>query len=660
MDVQSRSGQRRAVAFGSAALALLALVGIRVLQLSGDPDVAFLASEAGSEWIQLDAEFTLQGHPSRNEVVFLRRRFEIETTIEEAWLTLRAMKRAVIVLDGKLLPQAPNEPDSWKRPRRIRVPSPLEPGSHELLLWVSNGSGPAAGLAYSDEIDLRTGPDWEASVNGKIWTPARPVSVAKPAAISREYPAPSTALWRVLPWLLPMFAVIFVWTFWSDRGADGSRRPTLATPQPHQVRWVLLLSWVLLAANNISALPGYVGFDAAEHFRYIRFVATNQSLPLATQGLQTFQAPLYYAISAPIHALFPDWLGAPTLIKLHRIIPMLCGLVQIEIIYRAARMVFPAKPGVQIVATVAGTLLPMRIYMCQVIGNEPLAGLLTSLVILMSLGLLTDQDRKRSGLFIAGLGAVWGLAILSKVTPLILAPLLLIAIVVHGRRIGDSCVRLFAKAACLFGACFAVAGWFFVRNWIHRGTPLLLHTGDSVSKFAWSQDPGYRTWSQLASFGESLSHPVYSGAVGFWDSLYSTLWLDGFLSGMALFRVRPPWNTDFMLAGAWLGLIPTVLLLLGLGAPLRKCLAGSRGPLLFAAGCLAIYLAAILDAWIRIPAYSVAKASYTLGLAPCYGLLIAAGAEPFLRGRLSRSLTAAMLSCWAVAAYIAYFVRTVV
>ena len=34
-----------------------------------------------------------------------------------------------------------------------------------------------------------------------------------------------------------------------------------------------------------------------------------------------------------------------------------------------------------IFATVAGALLPMRIYMCQVVGNEPLAGCLTSLVI---------------------------------------------------------------------------------------------------------------------------------------------------------------------------------------------------------------------------------------------------------------------------------------
>jgi hypothetical protein len=634
------------------------LVGIRVLQFRADPEVSFLISEAGAQWIQLDTDFRAQGHPPRSEIAYLRRRFDTETKIEEAWLTLRAMKRAAVVLDGEPLPQTADEADTWKRPRRVRVPFPLEPGTHELVLRVSNWGGPAAALAYSDELDLRTGPDWEASRDGKDWTPARPVSRAKPTEISRRFRGPAAALRQVLPWLLPVFAVAFAWTFWSNRGADGPRRLPVTHPRPHQVRWALLSSWTVLAANNMLAIPHYVGFDAVEHFNYIRFVATNRSFPLATQGWQMFQTPLYYAISAPINALFAESMSPPTLAKIQRIVPMLCGLVQIEILYRAARIVFPAKPGLQIVATVTGSLLPMRIYMCQVIGNEPLAGCLTSLVILMSLSLLTDQTGKRGKLFIAGLGAAWGLAILSKVTPLILAPLLLIAIAVHGRTIGDSTVRLVEKAALLFGACLATAGWFFVRNWVHLGKPLILHTGDSVSKFAWSQDPGYRTWSQLASFGESLRHPVYSGAVGLWDSLYSTLWLDGFLSGMAVFRVRPPWNDDFMLAGAWLGLIPTALFLLGLGAPLRKRLDASRAALLFSSGCLAIYLAAILDLWVRLPVYSVAKASYTLGLAPCYGLLIAAGAEAFLRGRLARSLTAALISCWAVAAYSAYFVRT--
>ena len=81
----------------------------------------------------------------------------------------------------------------------------------------------------------------------------------------------------------------------------------------------------------------------------------------------------------------------------------------------------------------------------------------------------------------------------------------------------------------------------------------------------------------------------------------------------------------------------------------------STKPILFSIICLAIYYAAILDLNLRIPVYCMTKAHYTLGLLPCYGLLIAAGAEPFLRSRFIRALVNSAIACWAVAAYLAYF-----
>ena len=71
---------------------------------------------------------------------------------------------------------------------------------------------------------------------------------------------------------------------------------------------------------------------------------------------------------------------------------------------------------------------------------------------------------------------------------------------------------------------------------------------------------------------------------------------------------------------------------------------------------MALFLAAIMDIYIRFPVYSIAKASYTLGLLPCYAILTAAGAEPFLRNRIVRSVAIAVFACWGFAAYMAYFV----
>ncbi|MDA8404443.1 MAG: hypothetical protein M0Z56_09655 [Desulfobacteraceae bacterium] len=64
----------------------------------------------------------------------------------------------------------------------------------------------------------------------------------------------------------------------------------------------------------------------------------------------------------------------------------------------------------------------------------------------------------------------------------------------------------------------------------------------------------------------------------------------------------------------------------------------------------------MMDLYIRLPIYSAAKASYMLGLLPCYAVLAAASAEPFLRNRIIRSVSITVFACWGFSAYMAYFV----
>jgi hypothetical protein len=147
---------------------------------------------------------------------------------------------------------------------------------------------------------------------------------------------------------------------------------------------------------------------------------------------------------------------------------------------------------------------------------------------------------------------------------------------------------------------------------------------------------------------------VYAGHAGFWNALYSTMWLDGFLSGKISIEHLPPWNHAWMLAGAWLAVVPTLTILGGAVAAFLPSQRRRRPALLFAASCVAIYLLAMLYLYIQVPTYSMAKASYTLALLPCYALLGAAGSEMLLRSRLSRAFVVAWMSCWAVFAWGAY------
>jgi Dolichyl-phosphate-mannose-protein mannosyltransferase len=459
---------------------------------------------------------------------------------------------------------------------------------------------------------------------------------------------------RVAPWLGAVFCVSFAWTFWNGR----AWRLT-----PRVLRWVLVACWIVLAANNLWKVPPDIGFDVQAHYEYIERIVRGRSIPLATEGWQMFQPPLFYLLAAPWFALFRTHFSDESVVKLLRVLPLLCGLAQIEILFRAARAVFPDKDDLQAILLTVGGLLPMQIYISMVIGNEPLAGCLTAAVVLMCFLLLAQPARPRSNRFFVVLGLLWGLGLLSKVTPLLLTPLVAAAVVWQARRetaldAGSKTIRRpspgfgFTRLAWVFGACLLTSGWYFARNWSHFGKPIIFG-GTPESGFLWWQDPSYRTWNQLTSFGRSFVQPVYSGCWSLWDSLYSSLWLDGFVSGTATIPQGVPWNLNLMEAGAWLGLLPAGLMLCGLAAGWRMA---PRAAWAFAVAAIAIYLAAVADLYVRLPIYSTAKATYMLGLLPCFALLAAAGAGPFLRFRLSRAILFAALSTWAVAAYAAYFI----
>jgi hypothetical protein len=131
--------------------------------------------------------------------------------------------------------------------------------------------------------------------------------------------------------------------------------------------------------------------------------------------------------------------------------------------------------------------------------------------------------------------------------------------------------------------------------------------------------------------------------------------LDGSVSGTVATPDVVPWNLSWMETGAWLALVPMGLIVAGVFSLWRRDLAESRRALLFAIAAILIYLAAIVDVYVRLPIYSTAKATYMVGLVPCFAILAAAGAAPFLRFRVPRALILSCVTCWAVAAYVAYF-----
>lgn len=365
--------------------------------------------------------------------------------------------------------------------------------------------------------------------------------------------------------------------------------------------------------------------------------------------------PLYYLLSAILYEILLYFISINYVEILLRLIPLICGALQIELCWKALKYAFPEQNDLKIIGIIIGGLLPMNTYISQVIGNEPLVGILSSLAIIMVIRWLQVFPHRPNQSF-AILGLILGLAMLTKLTVFPLFVPVLIAVAYMSIKDRDDEKKSYIPAVknivIVLGCAFLVSGWFFIRNWLYLDT-LIVNKSCNVE---WWQEPGYRTIEQFYIFGKSILYPIYANAIGFYDSLYSTFWLDGSLSGITSYKYRPPWNYNFLLAGAGFAILPSFAILLGLIASFKNPLAQERRIIFFSSLCVLIYIASLFYRFFNIPMYSVAKATYMISILPCFAILCAAGFKILTKNLFIKSFCYGLIACWAVAAYSAYFV----
>jgi hypothetical protein len=616
-------------------LLAVAAATIWLWHLSRDPAVVLLRPSAdGARWVRVDRPFDVASHQNVATAAAFTAAVDVPRDVHGAGLEVVALGRATVWVDG--------------RPITGDVLD-LSAGRHGLRVDVTNINGPAMVRVSCPTLGLRTGTgDWRA--NGGRAVPAdEPWEPALPPQFGPTW----RDLLRLSPLLVALWAIGTVAALRRSTGADWGRR----------VRWAVLVGWAVLAVNNIGKVPLAIGYDVDSHYQYVRYVAERRALPPADGGWQFFQAPLFYVVSAVMERMGA---GPHAL----RVIPLACGAAVAELCYRAARTVFPDRGDLQALAVAVGGLLPVNLYMAQVVSNEPMAAATAGLVVWATLDLLTRPAGVRSGRRLALLGAALGVAWLTKVSGLVwVVPVggALAAAVVRLRAAdapshrhpapadaedaGGTPVRRpslaadVARLAVVPGVALAVSGWYFVRNLAQVGRPFFRES--SVVALRWWQDPGYRVPSNLIEFGHVFARPVYNGLGSVWDSLYGSLWANGIPSG------RPPWNYGLMAAGLWLGLIPTGLVLGGVGAAVgRRGAAGLR----LAAVSVGLFIAAVVNVYLTLPIYSDGKASYLLGTAPCLAVLAAGGFDRLRPRRWPRAIVAGGVFSWAVVAYLTYFV----
>lgn len=623
-----------------------------------DPNVVLLLPARGADWIKRDKPFSFEIKFYKQRGVAYRTSFTVDDVPDQARLWARALRRAEFYLDGERIEPFAGDRRTWKDPITVPLAPHCSPGRHTLVVLVFNETGPCLLQASCSELGLKTGAgEWETSLGTGEWSQAVKVGRAGPNKLSRSVGSTPAAFKSQWPFLATIFGVVFLATLAHHRGArlPGPLQRTVATPAA--LRWFLIGAWVLLAVNNNWKLTFSMGFDVWAHMLYIGHVYYEGTLPDAADGWQMFQTPLYYVLSAlsvgAARSLFNIEVSDAYIVS--RMLCHLCGIAQVELCYRALRYTFTDRDDLQSIGLLIGGLMPISLYSSQAFSNEPLAGLLAASAVVLTIAALRKPFRANSRWWQWGLALLVGLAILTKVTAVLLMPVLAVVVVMLLRQNGKRFWAVLGSGAQMACIVAVACGWYFVRNAMRFGKPFV-GGWDPVRGYRWWQEPGYRTVEQFYSFGNSLVYPIYSGPTSFLDTLYSTMWLDGFLSAKTIEAARPPWQYPFMMCSPWLSVLVTVGLFVGVWVALRHRDQTVRRILTFAVACLGIYFAALLYLFLVLPIFSTAKATYTLGLLPCYALLGAAGLGYMARNVLVRAAIYGILVCWAVFAYAAYFV----
>ncbi len=628
--------------------------------------IDFLTKSGSAEWILYpkppDGLAETHGQLSTE----FRRRFVLDRVPAQAILAVRSLKRCAITINGKA-GTGSRLVANWRQPLELEVSSMLQAGTNELSAVVFNSNGPPA-LWLSFKAGgqrLDSDRDWDCSEAGAVWRKARlasePMALQKGNRLFGGENTLDSAIrrWRaLLVFVVLSGGVIGTGAWWLKRRGGISSQPAAPVLSPRLAAWALAgvaILWTALFLHNLGLLPNTVGFDSLDHLAYIDFIRTNWALPLPSDGMEMYHAPLYYLLCNVVLAPFFAGAFSDTVIYAMRILGLLIGISNCVFIFLSCRLLFPWRAGAQLFGLVLAACLPAHLYLCHYITNEPLVAALVSGAIYFCLRIVTGKVV--SWRLSAAAGLCLGGALLTKVTALLAVPFVVGALA-HWLLITRP--RDFRAWTATLGvlavSSLAVAGWHYARMWIYCGTPIINIPGTGPGSQLWADD-GFRTSAYYARFGECLVRPAYSVFSSFGDGIYSTLWGDALYGGQASVAFRPPWNYDLMAIGALLALTPTLIILLGAGTAFWRF---ARRPepawsLLIGLGCATF--AAVLYVSLKLPFYFNVKAFYCLiALLPvcAFG---AVGWETLGRrvGKFQIMLAVA-LGVWAINAYACFWI----
>jgi hypothetical protein len=269
-----------------------------------------------------------------------------------------------------------------------------------------------------------------------------------------------------------------------------SARPAAAAAAPRP-RWLaaafavavaIRLLFVIAVPHDQTVRFGLEGFnDEPSHLRYAKFLGERRAFPVQTMSIEDprafidhafeyYQPPLYYLLCAPFTAVL-DGRAERLACRLLSFAFGLATLAAIGMVLRRAGAPRPAADA----AVLFLALLPSHVYFTSVVSNDPLCWLLCTLLLDRIVALADAHATAPRGTTHAALGGLLVLAVLTKASAVLLAPLVGLGYAVHAWRTRRAAV-LVQGAAVLAAAAALLTPWH-LRNVRLYGTLFGLNKG---------------------------------------------------------------------------------------------------------------------------------------------------------------------------------------
>lgn len=295
------------------------------------------------------------------------------------------------------------------------------------------------------------------------------------------------------------------------------------TPRKFPV-WPLTISlfvFFALTAALIARVPLGQSPDEAAHWQYVEHIAQIGNLPTfrgaapPAPGYEFHQPPLYYLLCAPAWKIG----GAGVQNYACRAVSLVCGLLTIALIWRAARLLFPDNWRVAGLAAGFSALFPLHQAVSAGSNNDSLAGLVSAALFY---GMARPWIRGATKRDAWQIGLVAGCAILTKNTLLVVTATALISLFLAMRR-PDSRVRPLTGMGIALGLMFLLGGPWLARNQVLYGDPLALR---AFSAAANAIGPGFAEFSVVLdffSYARALVWMIFLTAWGFFGGPNSAI-----------------------------------------------------------------------------------------------------------------------------------------